>query len=281
MTHHLTHKWIFYLLTVLLLTACSDGSNTAVNLPGGGITQGIAVDPYIEGAVFQEIDPDTGAVLQESSPSNVFGVFTFPEPLTPGSVVELKDTDKGLHGGAPYQGMLQRVVTAADEDPLVVSPLTTLLANGITPEELIAALHDAGLTGVTTSDLYSDPMVGLADMTTGVTEQDLELLQASMAVDAYLQITGGPGLNELNDPVHLEIFNTMLDTMVNLLNPVEFETITDALATDPDITTPLILEDFILAVLAEQQTMLHWRKKIWRITTPLIRPWSPRRNRMP
>jgi len=255
-THHLTHKWIFYLLTVLLLTACSDGSNTAVNLPGGGITQGIAVDPYIEGAVFQEIDPDTGAVLQESSPSNVFGVFTFPEPLTPGSVVELKDTDKGLHGGAPYQGMLQRVVTAADEDPLVVSPLTTLLANGITPEELIAALHDAGLTGLTTSDLYSDPMVGLADMTTGVTEQDLELLQASMAVDAYLQITGGPGLNELNDPVHLEIFNTMLDTMGNLLNPVEFETITDALATDPDITTPLILEDFILAVLAEQQTIV-------------------------
>ena len=93
-------------------------------------------------------------------------------------------------------------------------------------------------------------------MTTGVTEQDLELLQASMAVDAYLQITGGPGLNELNDPVHLEIFNTMLDTMGNLLNPVEFETITDALATDPDITTPLILEDFILAVLAEQQTIV-------------------------
>jgi hypothetical protein len=51
------HEGFFYLLTILLLTACSGGSNSAVDLSGGGpITQGIAVDPYIEGAVFQEIN---------------------------------------------------------------------------------------------------------------------------------------------------------------------------------------------------------------------------------
>ena len=259
MTHHLTHKGFFYLLTILLLTACSGGSNSAVDLSGGGpITQGIAVDPYIKGAVFQEINADTGDVLQESFPSNEFGQFTFPQSLTIGSMVELKDSAKGLHGGAPYQGMLRHVVTAADEDPLVVSPLTTMLANGITPEELIAAFNNAGLIGLSISDLYTDPMAGLADMTTGVTDQDLELLQASMAANAFMEITGAfeVGLNELNDPDHLEIFITMLNTMLNLLNPEEFKTITEALAKDPDVPTPPILEDFILAVLAEQRTIV-------------------------
>ena len=169
MTHHLNHKWFFYLLTVLLLTACGGGGDSSVDLSASRSVTGIAVDPYIEGAVFQEIDPDTDAVLQESSASNELGLFTFPQPLTPGSVVELKDTAKGVHGGFPYQGMLRRLVTADDEDPLVISPLTTLLANGITPEELIAAFNNAGLTGVTISDLYADPMDGLAGMTTGVT----------------------------------------------------------------------------------------------------------------
>jgi predicted CxxxxCH...CXXCH cytochrome family protein len=257
-THHLTHKWFFYLLAVLLLTACSGGGDSSVDLSAEGPIMGIAVDPYIEGAVFQEIDPGTDAVLQESSASNELGLFTFPQPLTPGSVVELKETAKGVHGGFPYQGMLRRLVTADAEDPMVISPLTTLLANGITPEELIAAFENAGLTGVTIPDLYADPMDGLAGMTTGVTDQDLELLQVSMAAEAYMEITGDnlAGLNELNDPAHFEIFSTMLDSMGNLLNPVEFEAIITALANDPDITTPLILEDFILAVLEEQRTIV-------------------------
>ncbi|KPK26499.1 MAG: hypothetical protein AMJ61_08735, partial [Desulfobacterales bacterium SG8_35_2] len=258
MTHYRTHKWIFYLLIILFLAACSDSNNSAVNLPGGDVMQGVAVDPYIEGAVFQEIDADTGAVLQESSPSNALGVFVFPDPLTPGSIIELKDTEKGLHGGAPYLGMLRRVIAAADQNPVVVSPLTTLLANGITPEELIAALHDAGLTSLTTSDLYADPMVRLSNITAEVTDQDLALLQASMAVNAYMEITGlfEAGLIEMNDPAHLAIFDTMLNIIVNLLNTGEFETITAALANDPDVTTPLIPEDFVHAAMAELRTII-------------------------
>jgi len=248
----------------MLLAACSGGGDSSVDLSGGGpMDQIIAVDPYIEGAVFQEIDADTGAVLQESNLSNEFGRFTFPQPLTPASVVELMDSNKGLHGGAPYQGMLRRVVTAADKDPLVVSPLTTLLANGITPEELIALFNDAGLTGLTVADLYADPMNGLADMTTGVTEQHLKLLQASMAADAYMEVAGNfqAGLNELNDSDQFEIFSSMVNSMNSLLNAAEFETIRAALSNDPDITTPPILEDFILAVLEEQQTIIALAKE--------------------
>ena len=259
MTHHLNHKWFFYLLTILLLTACGGGGDPSVDIsPGGAVTQGIAVDPYIEGAVFQEIDADTGDFLQESSTSNEFGQFTFPQPLTPGSVVEMKISNKGLHGGAPYQGMLRRVVTADDEDPMVVSPLTTLLANGITPEELIAIFHDAGLSGLTISDLYADPMEGLAAITSGVTAQDLKRLLASMSANAYMEVTGNfqAEVDELNDSGHFEILSTMINSLENLLNSVEFETISAALESDPDVTTPVILEDFILAVLAQQRTII-------------------------
>ena len=264
MTYLRIQTWFFYIIIVLLFTGCSGGSS-AVDLPAGGnITQGIAVDPYIEGAVFQEIDPSTGEILQiQSFPSDEFGVFTFPQPLTPGSVIEMKISNKGLHGGAPYQGMLRREVTAGDNGQVVVSPLTTLLANGIPPEDLIAVFDNAGLTGLTISDLYSDPMEGLAGMTTGVTDQDLKLLQAAMAANAYMEIIDDfhAGLNELNDYEHFEIFSSMLDTMQNLLDPVEFETIIAALSGDPDVSSSIVLEDFILAVLAQQQTIVALSKE--------------------
>jgi predicted CxxxxCH...CXXCH cytochrome family protein len=263
-TRHLMHKLFFSLLMVVLLGACSGGGDSSADLTAGTPFDALlAVDPYIELAVFQEIDADTGAVLQESSPSDELGRFTFPQPLTPGSVVELADSDKGLHGGAPYQGMLRRVITDADEDPLVISPLTTLLANGVTPEELIAALNDAGLTNLAVADLYSDPMEGLSDMTEGVTEQDLKLLQASMAANAYMEITGTfqAGSNDLDDPDQFQIFSSMVNSMTSLLNPEEFEAIIATLSNDPDVATSPILEDFIFAVLAEQRTIVSLAKE--------------------
>jgi predicted CxxxxCH...CXXCH cytochrome family protein len=263
-TYHFNYKWFISLLAVMFLASCSGGSDSTVDVLGSGqISSGIAVDPYIENAVFQEIEEGTGLVLQESSPSNEFGIYTFSEPLTPGSLVELKASDKGLHGGAPYQGMLRRLVVADDEQPLVVSPLTTLLANGITPEELIAAFNNAGLTDLTNADLYADPMNGLADMTTGVTVQNLKSLQANMAANAFMEITGNfeSGVIEFNDPNYIDIFNSMVNSMVNLLDPVEFETIIDTLSNDPDVTTPLLLQDFIQAVLADQQTIVALTKE--------------------
>ncbi|KPJ97375.1 MAG: hypothetical protein AMJ60_11505 [Desulfobacterales bacterium SG8_35] len=265
MTFHPAHKWFLYLLSVLLLTACSGGGDSSIDLSGGGVSsQGIAVDPYIEGAVFQEVDADTGAVLQrQSSPSDEFGLFTFPRPLTPGSVVEMKISNKGLHGGAPYQGMLRRQVTATDEYPVVVSPLTTMLANGASPENIIALFNDAGITGLTISDLYDDPMQGLPNMTTGITDEHLIRLQAAMAADAYMEATGNylAGWNELNDYDQFVIFRNMVSAMKNLLNAGEFENVRAALSNDADMTEPLILEDFILTVLAYKQTIVAQAKE--------------------
>jgi predicted CxxxxCH...CXXCH cytochrome family protein len=252
------YKWFLYFFAVLFLSACGGGGLSTDAIPGGTVTQGIAVDPYIVDAVFQEIDPSSGAVLQESSPSDETGMFSFDEPLTPGSVIELVP-NTGLHGGAPYQGVLRRVVEADDDGSVVVSPLTTLLANGVSPEGLVGMYNAAGLSGLTVADLYTDPMAGLSYMTDGVTDQDLTLLQASMAANAYMEVTENfqAGINELNDAGQFEIFSSMVNAMENLLNAQEFSTIAADLASDPDVTAAPIFEDFILAVVNQQQTIIN------------------------
>jgi len=252
------YKWFLYFFAVLFLSACGGGGLSTDAIPGGNVTQGIAVDPYIVGAVFQEIAPSGGAVLQESSPSDETGMFSFSEPLTRGSVIELVP-NTGLHGGAPYQGVLRRVVEAAADGSVVVTPLTTLLANGVSPEGLVGMYNAAGLSGLTVADLYADPMAGLSYLTDGVSDQDLTLLQASMAANAYMEVTGNfhAGINELNDAGQFEIFSTMVNTMKNLLNAQDFATIAADLASDPDVTAAPIFEDYILAVVTQQQTIIN------------------------
>lgn len=258
MKHQKMYKWFLYFFAVLFLSACGGGGLSTDAITGGNVTQGIAVDPYIVGAVFQEIAPSGGAVLQESSPSDETGMFSFSEPLTRGSVIELVP-NTGLHGGAPYQGVLRRVVEAAADGSVVVTPLTTLLANGVSPEGLVGMYNAAGLSGLTVADLYADPMAGLSYLTGGVTEQDLTLLQASMAANAYMEVTDNfqAGINELNDAGQFQIFSTMVNTMKNLLNAQDFATIAADLASDPDVTAAPIFEDYILAVVTQQQTIIN------------------------
>ncbi len=162
------------LFSLLFLISCGGGggSSSSPGTAGGvSLSQGVAVDPYIVGAVFQEVAADGTVLQRQSSPSDQSGVFTFPAPLTPGSKIELKISDKGLHDGTPYEGMLRRTVGAGDSEPLVVSPMTTMLANGATTGDLLHALSDAGISGLTTANLYADPMAGLADLTSGVNDR--------------------------------------------------------------------------------------------------------------
>jgi len=251
------------LFSLFLLSACSGGGGESFpsGTTGDGslpISQGIAVDPYIIGAVFQEVAADGTVLQRQSSASNQFGYFTFPAPLTQGSTIELKIANKGLHGGAPFQGMLRRHVDEGSNAPLVVSPMTTMLANGATAEDLLRVFNDAGLAGMTEADLYADPMAGLETMTTGVSDQDLIGLQASMAIEAYMEITGNflAGANELKDDEQVQIFGSMVQAQRNMLSAAEFSRIRDMLAGDPAVASPPILGDLILAVLQQQQTLI-------------------------
>lgn len=188
----------FVPLLLLLLPAaaafvgCSGGSSDGPALTS--TRSGVAVDPYIEGAVFQEVAGDGTLVQRESSPSDHLGRFQFPAPLREGSRVEMKAGARGTHAGAPFGGLLKRSVGPDDGEPLVVSPLTTLLANGIEPDDLLEALWGAGLPGLTAADLLADPMAGLVGETSEVGEAKLRPLQANMAAMALMTLAGDFGL---------------------------------------------------------------------------------------
>ncbi len=267
MSHKKLIKCLCGLTAVLLFTACSGGgsdggvasTSTSTTTNTSGVKQGVAVDPYIVGAVFQEVAADGTTVLQrQSSASDDKGVFTFPQPLTVGSTVEMKISNKGLHGGAPFQGMLSRHIEDNDAISVAVTPLTTMLAKGVTAEDALLALNNAGFTGLTTNDLYGNPMSGLQNRTSGVTDQELELLQAAMAVEAFMEATNNfqPSLTDLTDLSDAQILNDMAIAVRTELNSSEFTRVRSALANDPQVTGQVSLDDLILAVVKQQQTLV-------------------------
>ncbi|MEJ2470755.1 MAG: hypothetical protein P8Y96_06525, partial [Desulfuromonadales bacterium] len=182
--------WLAVFFVAGLLAACGGGGSdgtTSGTTSATGITSGVAVDPYIRGAHFDELSADRQSVIQStSSPSDTNGAFTFDNALADGSIIQIKSTAKGQHANAPYEGVIKRQVFDGDSEPLVVSPLTTLLANGMAPSAVVQMLQGAGFSGLSVNDLYTDPMAGLINKTGNVTDADLVLLQANMAVHSFM-----------------------------------------------------------------------------------------------
>jgi hypothetical protein len=238
-------SWLVILAVFFMLNGCGGGgggsSSDGISDVAG--TAGVAVDPYIKGAIFEEVSAE-GAVLQTSSQSNVNGSFKFNKKVKAGSVIRMKEGSEGSHGGKPYGGSLQG--STDDGGVMIVSPLTTLLANGFTPEQVIALMENAGISGLQESDLYSDPMAGLAGLET-FDDDDLIQLQASIAVNNFLlrlnDFSWGPG--DAGDVAHL----TEAAEMVKFcLNWNRFQAVRDQLnATLADFSTPLTVDHLINA----------------------------------
>ncbi len=263
------HKYLCGLFMLSLLTGCHGGGHgeNENSAKISDVTQGVAVDPYIVGAVFQEIDENGTTVLQrQSSPSDESGVFSFPKPLTVGSIIEMKISNKGMHGGVPYGGLLRRSIGVDDHLSVNVTPLTSLLANGIPEEDVLQSLHNAGFTDLTVADLYSNPMIDrsgnstedLMQMTSGVSDSTLLRLQANMAVNDYMKITGNFQVtaDDLNTYEQTEILNSVADAVRSRLNAAEFMRITTELAQDPELTGQPKLGDLILTVLQQQRALV-------------------------
>jgi mono/diheme cytochrome c family protein len=218
----------------------------AAAVPTGPPAQGIAVDPYIVGAIFQEIAADGTLLQRQSTASDAAGRFSFPQPLTPGSIVELKPASKGMHNGVPYQGMIRRRVDDSATSTWVVSPLTTFTASGLSEEQVLSLFTRAGLSGLTAADLTADPLAainpgGSIDATTR-----LAPLQAAMAANAYMQAANDYVLTpaDLNNTAHLAVFDAMVTAATEFLSVATFNT----LANDSAVIasgTPLSADDLI------------------------------------
>ncbi|PNU20039.1 hypothetical protein C2E25_09640 [Geothermobacter hydrogeniphilus] len=247
-------------LAALILAACgSDGGSSATSSTPvtSGVTSGIAVDPYIVGAVFEEISAD-GRILQPAStPSDDQGQFNFPKALTPGSTVRLKISQRGTHGSAPFEGMLKRKVLPEDVGQIVVSPMTTLVANGMNETEVAKLLTDAGFQ-VDKNQIYSNPMLGLDNVKGQVPDSRLEKLRANMALNAFMVATGNfdMGPAEANSAANFEVLQDMGQAVKGMLNSGEFTSLAAQLATDPTLTEPLHLNDLIHSTVDQVQNLV-------------------------
>jgi len=200
------------IVCILLLAGCGSSMDSEPFdiTSRSSVNSGVAVDPYIFNARFEELSADGLQVIQaQSSPSDLNGHFSFAYFLKEGSLLRMKSSSRGQHGNAPYTGLLKRIVNSSDEASLVVSPLTTLIANGMSENDLLILLENAGISGLTNSQLYDDPMAELSGATSGITDEQLQLLRANMAVNTLMLIlddfdfAGGSTSVSLDDCVKL------------------------------------------------------------------------------
>ncbi len=217
--------------TIVVLSGCGgSGSGGDSGLTDSGST-GVLVDPYISGAILQEVAEDGTTILQRgSTATDAQGHFEFSAEVQVGSIIETKISQLGTHVGEPNQVVLRRQIRANDDGLLVVSPLTTLIANDSTETDVEALLQTAGLTDFSAGDIYIDPMAGLDNLSSSVTSADLTRLQAAMAVANYLEATNKPKSSalDMNTSSEFQIFTSCLDAVQETLSPELFAQITAA-----------------------------------------------------
>ncbi len=245
----------------IFLSGC--GSDTDSDNNDNISVSGTIVDPYIVGAVLCE-DKNKNATCdsgeQKSSISTAEGSFAFSNALTSGSHIII--STQGKHNGIVYDLELSGVVNT-DGKIDVVSPITTLETRGLSKEQIITLLTDAGISGLSQTDITSDPMSGLSGKTS-VTDAELKKLQTSLAVYGLLKIMkGSDTLNALtsmqlaNSTEVQTIASSMVTAIKSSLNATTFNTIKSEMDTVratanginsqagsyiPDVTTDVIIK---------------------------------------
>ncbi len=186
----------------------------------------IAVDPYIEGAVFFEDKngngvPDDGE--QFSTPSDDNGTFTFETPPSPTSVITM--IEQGTEDGEAFDGIIKTNLDMCDDttNQCVASPLTTLVANGLTKQEIVDILSKAGIN-ITVEDFNKNPMKGLKNkVVSSLANDDFSKLQANMMLSGFMNILkklGKSGFSVTYDDFDNDTINQYLKPIADLVKNV-------------------------------------------------------------
>ena len=174
---------------VMLLAACG-GSGGSSSSSGAYITGGIVVDPYIVGATFFEDVNGNGrwdAGEQISTPSDENGVFSFSDPVPAGRTIIMHD--RGKHNGLIFTGIVARRIFSSDAGLVVVSPLTTLQAMGLSSSRIVQLL-EGFIPDLNESHITADPYAPLAflEEDTVISDESLAGIRANVLVGTLLQL---------------------------------------------------------------------------------------------
>jgi len=194
-----------------------DSGSGSGDHPGGDTPQnnqpftGVVVDPYIEGASFC-VDLNGNGSCDEgetvSTPSNSNGEFTFSSTPPAGTKIIMKTA--GTHNGVPYSYDELMATFDPSAETVVVSPLTTVKAKGLTSAQIVEMLTAAGLNGVTEEGVTSDPMKGLYSGSDLANESKLAVLRSSIA--SYILMRIIEGSDKLSSLSGDDLYHSGIDT---------------------------------------------------------------------
>lgn len=205
--------YIMLCLGFMVLASCGGGGGGGTTTPGGDTSgdttsvSGVVVDPYIQGAVFC-IDENANQECDEGEPtstaSNASGQFTFSEEPADGALIVMKTN--GTHNGVPYG--LNDLMGVYEGGDIVVSPLTTVYAAGLTADQIVEMLAFAGLADVTADTVFTDPMNGLYSGDT-ISTANLAVLRSTLA--SYMLIRIIEGSDTLSSMTAQEVYTSAMD----------------------------------------------------------------------
>lgn len=198
-------KVLSSLAVASFLIGCGGGGTSG----GNAITETTEVtivDPYISGAtVFW--DKNNNGIMDSGEPESTLSDENGKAIITgiiPEGEILVMNT-KGVHGGVDYTGTLKAMHNING----VISPLTTLEVVGFTKTEIVSLLGNS----ITEEDIIKNPMTTITSTTTSVTDEDINLIKANMAVNTFLNINGFDSTKD-----NLNTNSSDLDKSLNLMN---------------------------------------------------------------
>lgn len=217
---------------VVVLAACGGGNSGAPQAPSPTPTSGLAVDGYLKLADATCDANEDGLVsagevtVKTSSDPATLGKYTFPNGCSHGVIVK-----GGIDAGTdlPFKGVLRAPAGSA-----VATPLTTLLASGLTQAEVRASLGISNNVDLQTADPAA---------TSGGVLVNADLMKKTLALQQLMQkatdvLTGlvaGEG-SDIVQPVYAEVaasFANSLKTRTLVLSATTVdETVVAALVKD-------------------------------------------------
>jgi len=219
--------------TVLVLAGCGSGGGGGGSTPTPAPAAGAAVDPYIIGAKVACSDDATNA-----STTGLGGNFTLPRACSAPATIVVTGGAGALHSadanGTDIIGTFEGTMSAP-AGSTVVSPITTLLANGMTEAEVKTLF---GITSVTQSLTTLDVNVPVSGADPNV------LLRASMAVQSMIDDIVAAGGGSAASVIAATVKTLKASAPLDLTNPTAItnlvsSTIANVVAANPAASTAL------------------------------------------
>ena len=178
---------------------------------GGSGNSGKLVDPYISGAVVYVDWNNSGSwdAGEPSAETNSDGQFTFTTAPSLGAIIRV-DT-QGMHLGITYDASLS---TSVDSTGILnITPLTTMLSNGISAESISYILSTYAGIAIDANDMRDDPMSGLV-----LSDPDsIAKIRGAICTYALIQIISSEsGVNGYFDITSIE-GNTTIETALGYM----------------------------------------------------------------